>query len=282
MQQQQAAWVGDNQHKLLNLRHDRDVEYLRGLLDQQQEAVQHTNKTSNIPLPMDAAAATTANPSRYSLPYLRADAFVTFAVLSNPQTYHAIRKWLVWNETACCQRKADLDARVYHFRNFLTELGQKRSFSQNFVELSPERTAQHLFGPTIVSHKNNHSGSYTTNTSKDRILVVSRYPENLEPFSEALIAFGYNVTLSTAQKGLEDFCLLMSARRELVGSIRSTFTRWAAILGNATSNRLFTVRRSDDQGVAAASNSGGSNWTKGRVQRLDDGRVFYWNTPSIF
>jgi len=64
----------------------------------------------------------------------------------------------------------------------------------------------------------------------------------------------------------------MSTRRELVGSIRSTFTRWAAILGNATSNRLFTVRRKPDNGIDAA------NWTPGSVQRLDDGRVFYWDT----
>jgi len=276
VRRQQAGWLGDSEKKLVNVIHDKDIDYLLGLLlDQQHEVLSHrVNTTSNIPLPVNGTTATNTHQYRYSLPYLKSNAFYTFAILNNSSRYRAIRELFAWNETACCQLKADPDERVYHFRNFLTELGQHRSFDENFIELSPQRTAQHLFGPVMTSDTDNDrpKGHGAASSSQDRIRIVSRYPENLGPFSDALRAVGYNVTLSSPQRGVEDLCLLMSTRRELVGSIRSTFTRWAAILGNATSNRLFTVRRKPDNGIDAA------NWTPGSVQRLDDGRVFYWDT----
>ena len=43
----------------------------------------------------------------------------------------------------------------------------------------------------------------------------------------------------TGQTGMEDFCFLANAQKEMVGSVVSTFARWAALLGSAKRAQLY-------------------------------------------
>jgi hypothetical protein len=50
---------------------------------------------------------------------------------------------------------------------------------------------------------------------------------------------GLKVRVVAGQSGVQDFCFLLSAEKELVGSVTSTYVRWAAILGKAKVAKLY-------------------------------------------
>jgi hypothetical protein len=62
-----------------------------------------------------------------------------------------------------------------------------------------------------------------------------------QAYVDALTARGLIVRIVTNQTGVQDFCFLQSAQKELVGVAKSTYVRWAAYLGNATRARLYAV-----------------------------------------
>lgn len=97
-----------------------------------------------------------------------------------------------------------------------------------FEELSPNQTAHGLF-------RNLHPG--------DKVAITSRYNDHpsVQPYVDALIDRGIRVRVITGQTGVEDFCFLMHAQKELVGIAESTYATWAAHLGNAKRARFYSM-----------------------------------------
>jgi len=116
----------------------------------------------------------------------------------------------------CCALVPDPDESVFHYRNFLTEMPRKgKQFG--FEELGPNQTAEELFGHLEAGSK---------------VAIVTRYysPESTQPYVDAMTRRGLQVRLVQNQSGVQDFCFLLHARKEMVGFIHSTFFLWAALL----------------------------------------------------
>lgn len=96
-----------------------------------------------------------------------------------------------------------------------------------FEELSPNKTAFELFG-----HLN----------PGDKVAITTRFGgKDVEPYVSALQGRGLQVRVIEGQSGTQDFCFLMSAQKELVGSLKSTFVTWAAYLGDMKRANLYRV-----------------------------------------
>jgi hypothetical protein len=88
---------------------------------------------------------------------------------------------------------------------------------KGFEELSPNKTAYELFAHL-------HPG--------DKVAITTRFGgEHVEPYISAFKERGLNVRVIDGQSDTEDFCFLMSAQKELVGTSQSSFAIWAAFLG---------------------------------------------------
>ncbi len=97
-----------------------------------------------------------------------------------------------------------------------------------YDELDPNRTAQELFGHLGVG---------------DKLAITSRFATDpsVQPYVDALTQRGIRVRVITDQSGVEDFCFMLHAKKELVGMAESKFALWAGYLGNATKVRLYSI-----------------------------------------
>ena len=109
---------------------------------------------------------------------------------------------------------------LQHFRNFQHEM-PRRAKHLGFEELSPNKTANELFG---------HLGK------GDKVAIISRFSTSptLQQYLEALERRGIQARVITGQDGTEDFCFLMHAQRAMVGTAQSSYLQWAAFLGSPT------------------------------------------------
>ena len=107
-----------------------------------------------------------------------------------------------------------------------------------FTEIGPNRTANSLF---------RHLGA------GDRVAITSRFQDGLQPYIDALERRGIQTRAVTGQSGMEDFCFLLHAKKEIVGVTKSTFFAWAALLGNAT-----TIRAYQANAIPGPNGKGGS------------------------
>jgi hypothetical protein len=143
-----------------------------------------------------------------------------------------------------------------HFRNFITEL-PKRWKSKGFEELSPNRTANELFPHLQPGAK---------------VAIVSRFqtPHTLA-YVDAFQERGLQVRTITKATGVQDFCFLLKTKRELAGSTRSTYCFWAALLGNATTNWLYSIASTSKYPNHLGNNNESSslfqyNWTHPEIR----------------
>lgn len=102
----------------------------------------------------------------------------------------------------------------------------KRGKNLGFEELNPNKTASEL-----LSHLK----------KGDKVAITSRIASAVSEYVSALKKKGLVVRVIEGQSGVEDFCFLLRAQKELIGIERSTFARWAAILGDAETARLYMV-----------------------------------------
>lgn len=80
-----------------------------------------------------------------------------------------------------------------------------------YEELSPQRMAQELLGHVPAGSK---------------VAIASRGEAYVDLYVKALRERGLQVRTTPANhSGVEDFCFLLQAKRELVGTMRSTYTR---------------------------------------------------------
>jgi hypothetical protein len=148
--------------------------------------------------------------------------------------FDELRDLLVFNDTACCaQLPAPTDS-VFHFRNYESEMPERRAYEMGFAELSPSKVAVELFAHLRPGN---------------RVQITSRtFNQNARNYAEAFEGRGINASVVRDQSAVQDFCFLKQAQKELVGSARSTFVLWAALLGNAQTARLYHV---DNRGLRA-------------------------------
>jgi hypothetical protein len=103
-------------------------------------------------------------------------------------------------------------------RNYLTK---------GYEELSPKQLATDLIGHLQPGTK---------------IAVASRGDAHIQDYMDALRERGFHVrTTPSDHSGVQDFCFLLRTQRELVGTMRSTYTRWAALLGQAQRVQLYSI-----------------------------------------
>jgi hypothetical protein len=111
----------------------------------------------------------------------------------------------------------------------------RKGKQKGYEELSPNQTVSQLFGHLPPGSK---------------IAMTSRIVDH--PMTQAYVdaferrGFQWRI-LSSNQTGVQDFCFLQSSQRDLAGMARSTFVRWAAILGTST--------RSSSSGSGSGSSS---------------------------
>jgi hypothetical protein len=115
---------------------------------------------------------------------------------------------------------------MQHYRNFGTEM-PKRGVSLGFEELSPLKISEDLLGNL---------------TAGDKVAITSRFVNDaVDEIVHSLRSRDVQVRVITNQSAEEDFCFLKMAKKELVGIAKSTYVRWAGILGDADLVRLYIV-----------------------------------------
>ena len=255
MQQLQKDWLGgksDHLFGLVNSQHPNDIDAGLQLLANEilsqdiQHRPSHSTKTSSSEGPSSSR-------SPIQLPYLYSQSLDAFPVID--RYYDELRQLFVFNETACCSQIPYHDEYVFHFRNYQSELPGRRAYDMGFAELSPEKTAKELF-PHLVrtEHKDTRYGqasepdgasdtpSSSVTDRKARVAITTRIPNQAaRDYIESLSRQGYTARLVTDQTDVEDFCFLARTSRALVGHARSTFVLWAALIGNASTVRLYNV-----------------------------------------
>lgn len=144
---------------------------------------------------------------------------------------------------------------LQHYRNFVGEM-PKRGKKLEFEELSAQKIAYQLMG-------NLKEG--------DKVAITTRiFSDSVEEIVTALRGRGLRVRVISGQSGVEDFCFLQKAQKELVGMVRSSFVLWAAYLGNAKQVRMYNVDSLFTRNVKEAGGVRRNifNWTHPEMQRV--------------
>lgn len=208
-----------------------------------------TNQTLNV---------TTEGP--VTAPFFHSTLFAEFADFD--KGFDEIRDFLEYDKDECCKTIPDPDESVFvsfhvvllysvaswlpklmmhvlatvvfskHYRNFHRELRGRWNWAINkgFLELSPNKTANELFGHLKPG---------------DKVVITTRMfkdDNTVDAYVAALKQRGLQVRVISNQTDVEDFCFLMNAKKELVGSTKSTFAKFAAILGDMDRAELYQMK----------------------------------------
>jgi hypothetical protein len=165
------------------------------------------------------------NANRISLPFLVSDSLDNLLLMDRYlDHFRYIFALDSHHSSSCCRAMPDPNESVFHYRNFATELAVA---SRGLEETTPNQTAQVLFGHLKPG---------------DKVAITSRFDnEGLQVQVQALKDRGLRVRVVLGQSGIQDFCFLLHAQKELVGNFQSTFALWAAVLGRSRRVRLYTV-----------------------------------------
>ena len=88
---------------------------------------------------------------------------------------------------------------------------ERNYLERGYEELSPQRMAQELLGHLPAGSK---------------VAIVSRGEAYVDLYVKALRERSLQVrTTPSDHSGVQDFCFLLQAEREIVGTMRSTYTR---------------------------------------------------------
>jgi hypothetical protein len=114
-----------------------------------------------------------------------------------------------------------------------------------------DKHKQHRKAPSFEETTPNQTAYVLFNHLKrgDKVAITSRFANDpvLQEHVAALENRGIHVRVivgngTSQRRGIEDFCFLLGARKELVGNFRSTFAFWAALLGDAENIDLYTIK----------------------------------------
>ena len=218
LEQAQTRWLGNDHASRLLVHHQGgfpDMKMVRASLTYWRSLIDG-KEPPNVNL---------GNPLPVKMPYLTVSAYSPTSFID--WYLDDLRELFAFDYKACCKLRPDPDESVLHLRNFLTEmpnLGKRLGFEQ----LSPNKTAQELFGHLKEGGK---------------VAITTRFGTDfVQDYVGALRARGLQVRVISGQTDVQDFCFLMEAQKELVGLFQSTFVRWAAYLGrNITKARLYFI-----------------------------------------
>jgi hypothetical protein len=159
-----------------------------------------------------------------SLPIINVKRMAMFSL----EFEHELRQLFRMNEDdpVCCNIRADPNETVFHYRNFIGEM-KKYGEKLGFGELSPFKIASELFHDL-------HGG--------DKVAIVTRIKnEKVEEIRDLIQSLhpGVEVRIVDGNSGVQDFCLLKTTQKEIIGTAKSTFVRWASFLGNQRRARLY-------------------------------------------
>ena len=236
---EQQRWLGDDAEKLhMHFTESREeiverLEFLKSILDRPTPPIKEENAT-------------------IWFPFIYAATFAMYNVVSD--RYHQDLKEFFeydYENPLCCNQTAEPDETVFvssssgdeivmlftvltrlflfckHLRNYVKEM-PRRGARLGFEELSPNKTANELL-------KNKKKG--------DKIVFTNRFSrEEVAPYLDAIEQRGLVGRAVEGQNSHQDFCFLMSAQEEMIGIAKSSFSLWAAFLGNATNVRLYSMR----------------------------------------
>lgn len=134
------------------------------------------------------------------------------------------RAFFQLDQSCCGEVEPDPDESVFHFRNFETEMPSHKGTLQ---EVSPNQTAHVLFAHLQAG---------------DKVAITTRFNNaRASEHVEALTGRGIEVRVIEGQSGVQDFCFLTKAQKEVVGNCQSTFVFWAVVLGKARKSVLYTL-----------------------------------------
>lgn len=236
---QQKEWL-DEKDDMFHFKHGEDCFTEDCIQERLQEIKQYLSgaQSTNRPAVQDSNATIT-------LPFMTSDLFGGFSYF-NDRFIDRLRDFFVYDDSDeyCCGVRAEPDETLFHLRNFLAEMPKKgRRFG--FEELSPSKIANELFA---------HLGK------GDKFAFTSRFPpEFTRNYTEALENRGIRYRVIEGQNNMQDFCFLLSGRKEFGGYTMSSFAVWAAYLGNTTINRLYSIKSPD------------------RVRRMGDSYYMHYN-----
>lgn len=170
--------------------------------------------------------------SSISMPFLYADRMVGYDhwLERYYEKYRELFRFDYDNQPTCCHPdiKIDPDESVFHLRNFKEEM--PRLYKElGFQELGPNQVANELFGHLMPGEK---------------VVIITRsFGDNtdINRYVKAMEKRGLIVRVFTENSGVQDFCILLTAQKEIVGTSKSTFLRWSGILGNAKKVRVYSV-----------------------------------------
>jgi hypothetical protein len=105
-------------------------------------------------------------------------------------------------------------------------MGERQYRYNGFEETSPNKTSNELFGHLNVG---------------DKVAIVAwQATVALRDYVPVLEKRGLQVRV-IHQSGMEDFCFLKKAQKEIAGSAVSTYARWAAFLGDAKRVQFYVL-----------------------------------------
>jgi hypothetical protein len=125
-----------------------------------------------------------------------------------------------------------------HLRNFFVEM-PRAGPELGFHEATPDQVAN-----VLLKHLK----------KGDKVAILSRFKqEHAQKYVDAMETRGLQVRFVSGQTGVQDFCFLLHAQREMVGVALSTYFVWASYLSNCSKVVAYSIdtdRRRDHFGDA--------------------------------
>jgi len=174
--------------------------------------------------PTHHQAGTAKMDAAVSIPFIRSESLENTLVVD--LFLDELRDLFEFDYASCCGTEAPQDDEtVLHYRNFATELSIGSDSA--LEDVSPSQTVN-----VLLEHLR----------PGDKVSITTRtFNEHLQLHLDAMQARGLQVRVIQGQSGMQDFCFLLKAKKELIGNFQSTFFFWACVLGRAKIARLYTI-----------------------------------------
>jgi len=191
-----------------------------------------------------------------SIPFVLVHKMPTLPLMD--KYWDTLAEVLTFNDADCCLDFPQKDESVLHIRGFNVERPQDFEI-KGMKELPPTRISEDLLQHLNVG---------------DKVAIISRYPDKMENFTESLQNRGLHVRTIANQTGVQDFCFLKSAAKEVMGGRKSTFFLIAAFLNPLVAK--VTVYCYQQPSILDCDTANLSKFTNSRLARKE------WNFPILY
>jgi hypothetical protein len=189
------------------------VDNIRSTLDHLDDVINRMKKTEKHKKSLQLLQ----NRYNLSLPFITLQKFPPVSLMD--RYWDVLAETFTFNQGACCEDTPLRNETVLHVRGFDVEKPDSYE-KKGWRELNANRIYDELL--------------YNLN-SGDKVAIVGRFPEKVANFTSTLLGHGLEVRSITNHSGVQDFCFLKSATKEIIGGVKSTFFRIAALLNDSVS-----------------------------------------------